>query len=81
MELLHAVPTVTDHQDSQTTCLLTSVVYALTENPSILSRLRGEILDTCGTSGVPTIKELRSLKYLRAVLDEALRLWPPVYAN
>ncbi|KAJ6590601.1 cytochrome P450 [Mycena vulgaris] len=64
-----------------TTCLLTSTIYALAENPSVLSRLRAEILDEFGTTGIPTIQDLRALKYTRAVLNESLRLWPPVPIN
>ncbi|KAF7362516.1 Cytochrome P450 monooxygenase pc-3 [Mycena venus] len=64
-----------------TTCLLTSTIYALAENPSVLLRLRTEIIDALGTTGIPTIQDLRALKYLHAVLNEALRLWPPVPIN
>ncbi|KAJ7457995.1 cytochrome P450 [Mycena galericulata] len=64
-----------------TTCLLTSTIYALAENPSVLLRLRTEILDAFGTTGIPTIQDLRALKYMHAVLNESLRLWPPVPIN
>ncbi|KAK7059984.1 cytochrome P450 monooxygenase pc-3 [Favolaschia claudopus] len=62
------------------TCLLTSTIYALTQNPSIVARLRHEISESLGTQ-VPTVKDLRALKYLHAVLCESLRLWPPIPIN
>ncbi|KAJ7711739.1 cytochrome P450 [Mycena olivaceomarginata] len=60
------------------TFLLSATIYALAEHPHVLSRLRAEVLEVFGTAGLPTIQELRSLKYIRAVLNETMRMWPPV---
>ncbi|KAF7355671.1 Cytochrome P450 monooxygenase pc-3 [Mycena sanguinolenta] len=61
--------------------LLSASIYGLAENPYVLSRLRTEILDAFGPTGTPTFQDLRALKYLRAVLNETMRMWPPVPIN
>ncbi|KAL1742984.1 cytochrome P450 [Schizophyllum fasciatum] len=64
-----------------TACLLTFAFYFLTSHADVLAKLRTEILAVCGQNGSPTISQLRSLKYTRAVLNETLRLFPPVPLN
>lgn len=54
------------------------MTYALCENPHILKKLRQEILDTVGPSRRPTFEDIKGMKYLRAVINETLRLYPPV---
>lgn len=65
---------------SDTTAVaLTHVLYYLLKNPDKLDRLRREldmVLDTATV--VPTYTSVRNIAYLRACLDEALRLSPPV---
>ncbi|KAJ7267575.1 cytochrome P450 [Mycena haematopus] len=61
--------------------LLSASIYGLAEHPSVLSRLRTEILNAFGPTGTPTFQDLRSLKYTRAVLNETMRMWPPVPIN
>ncbi|KAJ7258451.1 cytochrome P450 monooxygenase pc-3 [Mycena haematopus] len=64
-----------------TACLLTFVVYMLTDNPHVLTKLRTEILGTVGPLRAPTPDDFRDMKYMRAVLNETLRLYPPVPLN
>ncbi|KAJ1305082.1 hypothetical protein OPQ81_000122 [Rhizoctonia solani] len=64
-----------------TATTLTFAVYILAENPSIMSRLRDEIISRLGTSNYPTPDDLKEMKYLRAVLNETLRLFPAVPVN
>ncbi|KAL1719911.1 cytochrome P450 [Schizophyllum commune] len=64
-----------------TACLLTFVVYFLTLHDDVLAKLRAEVLAVCGQNGSPSISQLRSLKYTRAILNETLRLFPPVPLN
>ncbi|KAF5358873.1 hypothetical protein D9757_012297 [Collybiopsis confluens] len=61
-----------------TASLLTFTVYMLSQNPHILRKLREEILAVIGPQRRPTYDDLREMKYLRAVLNETLRLYPPV---
>ncbi|KAF5367302.1 hypothetical protein D9757_010082 [Collybiopsis confluens] len=64
-----------------TACLLTYVTYFMAIYPDVAKRLRAEVLERCGPSGDITYEQLRSLRYMRAVLNETLRLFPPVPLN
>ncbi|KAJ7853718.1 cytochrome P450 monooxygenase CYP63 [Mycena olivaceomarginata] len=59
-----------------TASLLTFVLYFFAMYPAVCDRLRKEILDALGPEESPTYASLRNMKYLRAVLNEALRLFP-----
>ncbi|KIK53185.1 hypothetical protein GYMLUDRAFT_49511 [Collybiopsis luxurians FD-317 M1] len=61
-----------------TASLMTFTVYMLSQHPHILRKLREEILTVIGPHRRPTYDDLRDMKYLRAVLNETLRLYPPV---
>ncbi|KAK0458663.1 cytochrome P450 [Desarmillaria tabescens] len=63
-----------------TASLLTFVMYMLCEHPSMASRIRAEILEKVGTWR-PTYEDIRDMKYLRAFLNETLRLYPAVANN
>ncbi|KAJ4478450.1 cytochrome P450 [Lentinula aciculospora] len=64
-----------------TSTLLTFVIYFLCCHPEVTTGLRAEIFNQYGHEGRPTLESLKSLKYLRAVLNETLRLFPPVPMN
>ncbi|VDB95399.1 unnamed protein product [Peniophora sp. CBMAI 1063] len=57
---------------------LTFGAYMLAEHPHVLKKLREEVLNTVGPSQRPTHEDLKSMKYVRAFLNEVLRLYPPV---
>ncbi|KAI0271299.1 cytochrome P450 [Gloeopeniophorella convolvens] len=59
-----------------TSSLLTFVMYFFALHPEVCGRLREEVLETFGTSGTPTYENLKAMPYLRAVLNETLRLFP-----
>ncbi|KAJ7457886.1 cytochrome P450 monooxygenase CYP63 [Mycena latifolia] len=59
-----------------TASLLTFVLYFFAMYPTVADRLRDEILATLGSEESPTYDTLRNMKYLRAVLNETLRLFP-----
>lgn len=61
--------------------LLTFTIYMLAEHPEILTKLREEILRLVGPTQRPTYDDFRDMKYLRAVLNETLRLYSPVPFN
>ncbi|KAG1731965.1 cytochrome P450 [Suillus paluster] len=64
-----------------TAATLTFVIYMLAEHPDVLHRLREEILSKVGSSRRPTYDDMRDMKYMRAVINETLRLYPPVPFN
>ena len=61
-----------------TSCTLTFAVYALASHPSVLARLRAEVLATVGPARRPSYADVREMKYMRAFINEVLRLYPPV---
>ncbi|KAH0839505.1 cytochrome P450 [Lanmaoa asiatica] len=48
---------------------LTFVVWMLSQHPNVLHKLREEILTVVGNSRSPTTKDLREMKYLKAVIN------------
>ena len=62
-----------------TASLLSDLVYELSRHPHIFSRLRTEILSL--SDSPITYELLKSLPYLRACINECLRLHPVVPAN
>ncbi|KAI0030853.1 cytochrome P450 monooxygenase pc-3 [Vararia minispora EC-137] len=52
--------------------------YMLAENPHVLKRLRQEILEVVGPVRRPTYDDIKGMKYMRAFINETLRLYPPV---
>ncbi|KAH9931765.1 cytochrome P450 monooxygenase pc-3 [Amylocystis lapponica] len=60
---------------------LTFAIYLLSLHPDVFKRLRKEVLDQVGPSRMPTFDDVRDMKYLRAVLNETLRLYPAVPWN
>ncbi|QKX60538.1 uncharacterized protein TRUGW13939_07683 [Talaromyces rugulosus] len=68
-----------------TASLLSSTFYYLARHPETWKKLRNEIVNMFGDSHQPiaeiTQSKLRDIPYLRHVLNEVLRLMPPVPAN
>ena len=50
----------------------------VTDIEKLKQRLREEILSVVGPTRRPTYDDIRNMKYLRAVINETLRLYPPV---
>ncbi|KAG2143717.1 cytochrome P450 [Suillus clintonianus] len=61
-----------------TASTLTSAIYLLSMHPEFLTRLREEIISKVGPTGRPTYDNIKEMKYLRAILNETLRLFPAV---
>lgn len=59
---------------------LTWTFYLLSEHPSVAERLKCE-LDNVLNGHAPTVDHLEQLPYTRMVLSEAMRLYPPVWAQ
>lgn len=64
-----------------TTATLTFLVYCLSQHPEVLAKLRQEILEVVGPSERPTYQNIKDCRYLRAVINETLRLYPAVPFN
>ncbi|WP_420749139.1 cytochrome P450 [Rhodococcus sp. O3] len=61
---------------------LSFALYYLMRNPGVFARARAEV-DAVWGEDVPAFEQVAKLRYVRRVLDEALRLWPtaPGYAR
>ncbi|MCD5322126.1 MULTISPECIES: bifunctional cytochrome P450/NADPH--P450 reductase [Pontibacillus] len=59
-----------------TSGLLSFALHYLMKNPEVLEKAYAEVDEVLGDSGVPTYKQTKQLKYVRMILNEALRLWP-----
>ncbi|KAE9407488.1 cytochrome P450 [Gymnopus androsaceus JB14] len=64
-----------------TAATLTFVIYFLSMYPDVMDRLRKEVLDKVGAGKRPTYDDIREMKYLRAVINETMRLYPVVPFN
>ncbi|KAF7969163.1 hypothetical protein HWV62_28216 [Athelia sp. TMB] len=64
-----------------TAATLTFLFYLLAENPAMLERLREEIMTVVGPSARPTPEAIKKMPFLRASINETLRLFPPVPFN
>ncbi len=67
-----------------TSGLLSFTMYYLLKNPDVLAKAYAEVDSVLGhdVAHAPTIAQIGKLDYVRAVLSEALRLWPtaPAYS-
>ncbi|KAL5533818.1 hypothetical protein ACEPAG_278 [Sanghuangporus baumii] len=61
-----------------TAATLTFATYCLAMYPNVMRRLREEILAVVGSVRNPTYDDLKQMKYLRAFINETLRLYPTV---
>jgi cytochrome P450 len=61
-----------------TASTLSWTFYLMDQNPEVWDRVREEVVRVLGDR-LPTFEDLHSLRYLSMVLDEAIRLFPPVW--
>lgn len=62
----------------QTATALSGTTYHLLRNPAYLKKLTMEIREAHASSEDITLDSIQRLKYLHAVLQEGLRMYPPV---
>ncbi|MFF3333911.1 cytochrome P450 [Streptomyces sp. NPDC002888] len=62
---------------------LSFALHYLSRHPDIAARARAEVDRVWGDAAVPAYDQVARLRYVRRVLDEALRLWPtaPAFAR
>lgn len=60
--------------------VLTWTFFYLDRHPEVAARMTREIVDLCATD-TPALEQLDRLVYTRMVLDEVMRLRPPVWAQ
>ena len=64
---------------TETTALtLAWCLYLLSQNPEVAAKVRAEALAVCG-SGEPTWEQAQNLTYIRMVIQETMRLYPPIW--
>ncbi|KAJ9635444.1 hypothetical protein H2201_003106 [Coniosporium apollinis] len=59
-----------------TTAALTNTIYLLYKHPKILARLREELDAATGTTAIPAWESISQLPFLRACVEESLRVRP-----
>ncbi|KAL2374834.1 cytochrome P450 alkane hydroxylase [Blastomyces gilchristii SLH14081] len=64
-----------------TAATLSFCLFELSRNPTVVGRLRTDVIDRLGTSRKPSYSDLKEMKYLTAVLNETMRLYPVVPFN
>lgn len=63
---------------SETTAtVLSGAIYFLTTNPDTLEKLTKEVRSSFSSEGEITLLTAAQLRYMGAVLEETLRLYPP----
>ncbi|KAJ7047927.1 cytochrome P450 monooxygenase pc-2 [Mycena alexandri] len=61
-----------------TSATISFAVYMLAQHPEMAKRLRSEVLEKIGSSRRPTHEDMKTMPYLRAFINETLRLYPAV---
>lgn len=64
-----------------TASTLSWVLYEFARHPDVVAKLRAEILSTVGPDRTPTYEDLKNMSYLKAIINETLRLYPVVPFN
>ncbi|KAK0637632.1 putative sterigmatocystin biosynthesis P450 monooxygenase stcF [Lasiodiplodia hormozganensis] len=76
-DVLNNAPVIVVAGSETTATLLSGVTYYLLTNPRVYDKLKKEVRGTFNSDEEITIDRIGDLPYLLAVLDEALRLYPP----
>ncbi|EGD94501.1 hypothetical protein TESG_02017 [Trichophyton tonsurans CBS 112818] len=77
-ELLDNVNILVTAGGDTTAATMTSMTYYLTHNPESYRKLVDEIRETFQAEEEITVSSVANLKYLRAVIQETMRIHPPV---
>ncbi len=55
-------------------------LYVLAQRPDIADKIRAEATALCGPHGEPSWEQAQQLTYTRRVIQETMRIYPPVWA-
>lgn len=80
LQLRDEVTTILLAGHETTAVALSWTFHLLSQNPAAEERLRGELAAVLA-GRAPTVADLEKLPYLRMVIDESLRLYPPVFVT
>lgn len=61
--------------------LLSWALYELSKHPEDMARLREEVVSIVGTQRCPTLLELQSMRQLKWIVNETMRLYHPLGLN
>ncbi|KAI4100533.1 MAG: hypothetical protein L6R37_005400 [Teloschistes peruensis] len=64
-----------------TACLLSWTLFLLVRHPDVLNRLKAEINSTIPPNTSTTRSHIQKIPYLKNILNESLRLYPPLPLN
>ncbi|KAG0363629.1 cytochrome P450 [Gamsiella multidivaricata] len=64
-----------------TASLLSWTMWHLSQRPDIVAKLKKEVLEVIGPNAIPEYNDIKKLKYQKQVVNEVLRLCPPVPFN
>ncbi|ORZ23676.1 cytochrome P450 [Lobosporangium transversale] len=64
-----------------TASLLTFTVWELSKHPHVLEKLKREVAEVVASGTAPSYDDIKKLKYQKQVINEVLRLYPPVPYN
>lgn len=66
----------------QTSSATLSILYCLAKNPEKQENLRNELLSVLPDKNSPlTVDKMKNMPYLRAVIKEGIRMYPPTVGN
>jgi cytochrome P450 len=62
-----------------TAMVLSFCLYALAHHPEIQEKARAQVLEVVGSAEhIPTYKQLQNMEYISYVINETMRMWPPI---
>ncbi|KAF9355518.1 hypothetical protein BGX26_006452 [Mortierella sp. AD094] len=64
-----------------TASLLSWTMWQITQHPNVMAKLKQEIAEVVGPDTLPGYDDIKKLKYQKQVINEVLRLCPPVPFN
>ncbi|SFH71338.1 cytochrome P450 [Amycolatopsis regifaucium] len=82
VNIRHQIITFLSGGHETTAGALAFALYFLAEHPEVAARARDEV-DSVWGEDEPTFEQVAKLRYVRRIVDEALRLWPtaPAFAR